>query len=192
MLKQIFIDTETTSVNRRECGLWQLSGIIECGKRIEKFDFKMDIFEDSDIDPKAFEKNKMSLEKISKFADPTETYEKFINLLNKYVDKYDRNDKFIAIAYGAEFDQEVLRAWFERNDDDYFGSYFFHPWICVMNFAAYKYRNQRANFKNFKLETVAEYMGICDEKCETNLYHDAAFDIDITYKIYKKLEELES
>ena len=188
MLKQIFIDTETTSANRKTCGLWQLSGIIECGKKKEKFDFKMDIFEGSDVDSKAFETNGMSLEKIATFADPTETYEKFIKLLDKYIDKYDKKDKFIAIAYGSEFDQDVLRTWFERNDDDFFGSWFFHPWICVMNLAQYRYRNERANFKNFKLATVAEYMKTCDEKCETNLYHDAAFDVDITYKMYKKLE----
>ena len=188
MLKQIFIDTETTGVDRRNCGLWQLSGIIECGKRQEKFDFKMDIFEGSKIDPKAFETNNMTLEKIATFADPTETYEKFVKLLGRYVDKYDKQDKFIAIAYGAEFDQEVLRTWFERNDDDYFGSWFFYPWIDVMQLAAYRYRQERHNFKNFKLSTVAQYLKICDEKCETNVYHDAAFDIDITYKMYKKLE----
>jgi DNA polymerase III subunit epsilon len=189
MLKQIFIDTETTSANRKRCGLWQLAGIIECGRKREKFDFKMVIFEDSDVDSKAFETNGISLEKISKFADPIETYEKFIKLLDKYVDKYDKKDKFQAIAYGAEFDQDVLRSWFERNDDDFFGSWFFHPWTCVMNLASYKYRNQRSNFKNFKLATVAEYMEICDEKCKANLYHDAVFDIDITYKMYKKLEK---
>ena len=190
MLKQIFIDTETTGVNRETCGLYQIAGIIECGKRKEVFNFKFDIFEGCSVDESAFKTNGMSLEKIAQFADPTESYEKFIKLLDKYVDKYDKKDKFTFIAYGAEFDADVLRAWFQRNDDDYYGSWFFHPAVDVMNMAAYHYRFERNQFANFKLKTVAEYMKITKPIfAEESDFHDALFDADITYQMFKQLEK---
>ena len=184
MIKQIFLDTETTGTEERECGVWQIGGIIRCGKRTEEFLFECDIFEEDTFDPKATEITGITIEKLETLPDPKDIYQKFTELLGKYVDKFDKTDKFIAINYGAEFDARVLRAWFEKNDDDFFGSWFFHPWVCMMNAVAFRYQNERPDFKNFKLETVLDmlHIRVRDEKL-----HNALTDAKMAMAIYDKL-----
>jgi DNA polymerase-3 subunit epsilon len=186
MLKLIFIDVETTGTDREKSGIWQIGGIIECGKRKEEFEFECDIFEQNTFDPKVTEVTGITLEKLNQMADPGKTYDKFIELLGGYVDKYDKKDKFQAVSYGGDFDQEMLRAWFLRNDDDYFGSWFWHPWICMMYAAAIELRKERAELKNFRLETVADYLGIKVDPTQT---HNALYDAKLAREIYYKVVE---
>jgi DNA polymerase-3 subunit epsilon len=184
MQKLIFIDTETTGGDRENAGVWQIGGIIECGKRSEEFLFECDIFEQDVFDPVVTEVTGITLDKLTKLADPGETYDKFVAMLDKYVDKYDKKDKFHAIAYGADFDSAILRNWFLKNDDDYFGSWFWHPWLCMMYFAAMALRNDRSEMNNFKLETVAEYLGI---KVDPEKTHNALYDAELAREIYYKI-----
>lgn len=184
MLKQLFIDTETTGVNTNTCGVYQIGGIIKVGKREEEFEFNCDIFEENEIDPKAFETNKMTVETISEYPSPDIVFEQFTSLLEKYVDKYDKNDKFIVIGYGSEFDQQVLRNWFYRLGDDYFGSWFWHPWVCVMNLAQYVLQEERNMLTNFKQSAVAEYLRI---RVSEDKLHTALYDAQLAKKIYEKL-----
>jgi DNA polymerase III subunit epsilon len=132
----------------------------------------------------ALEINKMTSKKLSSLPDPDETYRKFVELLDKYVDRFDKKDKFIAIGYGSEFDEEVIRHWFEKNDDEFFGSWFWHPWLCMMNASAIYLQNERKELKNFKLITVSDYLGI--KVCEDN-FHNALYDAKISREIYNKI-----
>lgn len=184
MIKRIFLDTETTDTNMATAGLWQIGAIIECGKRIEEVNLKFDIFEGDSVDPKALELNGITLDKIASFDDPAECHKKFLNILDKYVDKYDKKDKFQVFAYGAEFDSTILRNWFWKNEDDYFGSWFFHPWIDVMNMAATILQEKRKELQNFKLGTVAEYFEIKRD----GSFHDALFDAHVCRDLYNKLQ----
>ena len=48
-------------------------------------------------------------------------YGQFTAILNKYVDKYNKQDKFFLACYNnASFDNQFLRAWFLQNGDKYF------------------------------------------------------------------------
>lgn len=185
MEKLIFIDLETTGLELNS-GVYQISGIVECGKRVEEFNFFCDIFEDDLVDPKSFEVNGMSLEKLAKLPNPAEIHEKFLCLLDQYVDKYNKQDKFTLIAYAAHFDEQRLREWFKKNDDDYFGSWFWFPSLCVMRIAAFYYRKKRKEFPNFKLETVAKHMGIVlpSTDGEDKGFHDAMFDARTLREMY--------
>ena len=185
MIKQLFIDTETTGVNTDIVGMYQVGGIIRVGKREEEFEFNCDIFEEDEIDPKAFEKNGLTLKEIATFPTPQDTFEKFINLLDKYIDRYDKKDKFIVIGYGAEFDQRILSNWFYKLGDDYFRSWFWHPWIDVMNLAMYVVKDYRSDISSFKLKSIAEHFHI---RTDDTKLHTALYDAQITRKIYNKLE----
>jgi DNA polymerase III subunit epsilon len=186
MKKLIFIDTETTGINREESGIWQIGGIIECGKRKEEFLFECDIFTHNDFDPIVTEVTGITLEKLSALPDPADIHVQFVKLLDKYVDRFDKKDKFTAINYGASFDEDMLVKWFKSNDDDYFHSWFWHPWTCVMNMAALSLQDERPQLRNFKMETVAEYLGI---KFDSNKLHNALYDAQIAREIYLKFNK---
>lgn len=188
-MKQIFVDLETTGISNR-CGVIQIAGIIDIdGETKEEFDIKCGLFKDDLIEEKSFEKTGMSIEKISKLPNPTTAYKSLISILSKYVDKYDKKDKLIAIGYFADFDNQFLRSWFKKNGDEFFGSFFFHPWIDVAQLVAYTYQQDRDLFPNFQLPTVAYMMELAD-KIQDEQYHDGLYDIRMTRKIYYKIHEM--
>ena len=180
--KRIFIDTETTSEDQKRAGVFQIAGIIEYEKICEQFDFHCNIFDGDLVEDSAFKTNEMSIEKIMKFPDPVSVFQQFIGLLSKHVDRYNKNDKFTAIGYFSEFDAQILRNWFKKNRDDFFGSYFWHPWIDVAQLAAYVYQEDRDIFPNFRLGTIAYAMALVNDK-EDKILHNALIDAKITQQM---------
>jgi len=184
-MKTIFIDTETTSSNSQTCGLVQIAGIVEIeGKEIDRFNINSNIFGDEEISEEALEINGLTMKQIQKFPKPRIAFAKFISQLKKHIDQYNKTDKFIVFAYKSEFDNNVLRNWFIRNNDQYFGSWFWNPWIDIMNLAMYVLQSERHQLTNFKLITVAEHLGI--DLNDRNI-HDALYDVELARKVYKEI-----
>lgn len=184
-MKTLFVDTETTGADQFTCGLWQIAGIVDIdGEAVEEFNILCDIYDDDKIEPGAFLVNKMTLEKIHTFPSPNKAYLDFLHIVGRYVNKFDKADKFAMVGFGAEFDNQMLRRLFLRNGDNYFGSWFWHPWIDIMSLAMYVFQDKRHEMENFKLATVAKFAGIPvkDEKM-----HDALEDIRITRQLYYNL-----
>jgi len=185
--KVLFLDTETTSVNTEKCGLIQISGIVEIdGNPVEEFDIRSSIFPEDEVSEEALVKNGVSLEQIQSFQPPKAAFFKLLSILKKHVDKYDKLDKFIVVAYVSSFDNAVLRSWFKKNHDDYFGSWFWNPWIDTMNLAIYVYQNRRFEFENFKQITVAKFVGI---NVDDRKAHDALYDVRMCRQIYKNITQ---
>ncbi len=111
-------------------------------------------------------------------------YKRFVADLEKYVDRYNKEDKIQFIAYNAQFDSEFVRNMFLQNKNDFYGSYFWSPPICVMLLAAFKYMRKGKRPENFKLGTVCKDFKI---KVKDESLHDAAYDILLTKQLYNKL-----
>ncbi len=189
-MKTIFLDVETTGLDTIRCGMFQLAGIIDVdGETKEEFDIKCGLFQDDLVEEKSFEKTGLCLKEISKYPNPTTAFKTFINILSRYVDRYDRKDKFTAIGYFSEFDAQVLRSWFKKNKNDFFGSWFSHPFIDCSQLVAYTYQQDRNMFPNFKLQTVAYMLGITENE-NADDFHDALFDIRVTRSIYYKINSM--
>lgn len=110
-------------------------------------------------------------------------YRKLINMLEKYVDKYNKKDKYFLVGFNnASFDNQFLRGFFLQNGDQYFGSWFWSNSFDVMVLATPYLAANRAEMENFKLATVAKALGI--EVSEDNL-HDASYDIALTKGIFQ-------
>lgn len=185
--KTIFIDTETTGVNPEKCGMIQVSGIIDINEKTEsEFCFWCSIFDEDEWAEDALAINKKTIEEIYLLPAPRLVFRKFSNILSQYVDPYNPTDKFIAVGYVSAFDNAVLRQWFLKNGNNYFGSWWWNPWIDTMNLAMYMYQDVRGELENFKLKTVAKYAGISVDECEL---HDASYDIKITRELYYALTQ---
>lgn len=187
MIKECFIDTETTGVDTSCSGIWQIGGIIRQDRKIvEEFEFECDIFTDDKVTSDALSMAGLTIDDLNGFPDPLDIYEQLIVIFNKYVDKFDKSDKMFFIGYGAEFDAKILRRWFEGFGDKYFGSWFWHPWICVMTLAMHYMMPIRHTMENFTLQVVAEKLGI---KIDKTKFHQAYYDSFITMQIYDKLSK---
>lgn len=186
MLKNFYFDTETTGVKHWKNGIHQISGAIEIDGVIkEHFDFKVQPFKDAVIEDEALAVSGITREQIAGYTPMQQVKREICGMLSKYVDKFDKRDKFFLIGYNnASFDNQFLRAFFVQCNDNYFGSWFWSSPIDVMILAGEFLKHERPLMIDFKQSTVARYLGI--DVDETKL-HDAEYDVNLMIQIYKKV-----
>ena len=188
MNKIIFIDTETGGVNPEKSALIQLSGIIRIDKKdVEKFNFYIKPFENSEVNEKALEVQGRTLDelKAEKYIEEKEVYKQFINLLDKYIDKYDKTDKFIVAGYNVRFDVDILKALFQRHGNNFLFSYLDSSMLDPLySIRLLQIAGILPVLENNKLETWCKHFGI-ELKA-----HDSLEDIVATKKLIEKLISL--
>lgn len=182
-MKVVFFDLETTGTLVNKHGIHQLSGeIVIDGETKETFDLRVQPNPKAEIVQEALDVAGVTKEQILAYPPMGEVYKQFTALLDKYVSKYDKKDKFFLAGYNnASFDNQFLRAWFLQNGDKYFGSYFWSNSIDVMVMATPFLAAYRPMMENFKQGTVAKALGI---EVDDEKLHDALYDIKICRSIY--------
>lgn len=185
--KIMWLDLETTGTNPAKHGIHQIAGMVEInGEIVEKFDIKLQPNPKALIDPAALEAGKVTEEQIKAYQSFYSGYMEFQTICAKYVDKFNKHDKFHLAGYNTQaFDGQFLRGLFLQNDDNYYGSFFWSASIDVMCIAAWQLSYNRPFMKDFKLMTVAKMMGVIVDESKL---HDAFYDIDITRQLFEKFE----
>lgn len=183
-MKLFCFDLETTGLKFWRHGIHQISGcIIIDGIVKEEFNFRVQPNPKADIDEEALKIANVTKEQVMAYPPMLEVYNQIIAMMGKYVDKFNKKDKFFLLGYNnAGFDNPMFRAWFKQNLDEYFGSWFWSSPIDVIVLATQYLKEKRHLMENFQLRSVAKYLGI--EVDETKL-HDAKYDIYLTLEIYK-------
>lgn len=180
-MKLLFLDTETTGLDPVKNGIIQISGIIEIdGVVKEEFDFRCNIFPGKVCNGDALECNGKTLEQIKTFEDPRVVYRKLVGILTKYIDRYDKNDRFYLVGQNVKFDYDMMRQWFEDNGDRYFYTFIFYHLIDIITISALFHITGIMKLPNMKLVTVAEHFGI-----KFNA-HDSKEDIRVCREIFYK------
>jgi len=185
--KILWFDVETTGLDPKENDIIQLSGMIEIDNEIkDTFNFKMQPYNWNSISDEALKINNTTIEDLKSYEDPNIQYKKFRSILDKYVSKFDKLDKFIAAGYNVRFDIDFLKEYFIKNNNSYLFSYIGGYSLDVYQIVIALYHlNLKREYpvKNFKLETLAQ-----DEGIEIKA-HDALSDVEATrelYLIYKR------
>lgn len=183
-MKLLWLDTETTGLNKEKCDIVQIAGIVVIdGEEKERFNLFAQPVNWENIEQDALETTGMTIEKLKTFPTPQETYSKFRKILDKYVDKFDKNDKFYIAGHNVQFDLDFCKLLFQKQGDKYFFSYFKHQTVDLMSLSTILHTAGLINVKSFKLEDIAELLEIESNK----QLHDASVDIDITRKCFCKL-----
>ncbi len=184
-MKMLYVDVETTGLDWEEHDIIQLSGSLSVFRHREDFDLLMRPAGDYQLNESAYQCHKKTREEIDSYPSSSEIFNKFMGMLKKHVNKYDKTDKFFFIGYNSTFDMNFVRAWFEKNDEEFFHSFFHFPSLDVMQAAAFHLMGKRAQMDNFRLDTVyKELTGKTLEKA-----HDAMADINATKEILTKIVE---
>lgn len=185
MEKLFFYDVETTGLDYKKNAVHQLSAIIVIdGQEKERLDIKIRPFDGAEISQEALDVANVTKEQIMTYQPLGDAHKQLIEILSKYVNKYDKTDKFYLVGYNnAHFDNDFLREMFTRCGDKYFGSWFWPNSIDTMTMATIKLMKQRQLMPNFKLATVARQLNIPLE--ETKL-HDALYDVELTRHVFNE------
>lgn len=183
-MKLLFFDLETTGTNPGRNGIHQISGqIVIDGKHVQDFDFHVRPNPKAVIEDAALNVGGVTREQVLAYPPMGQVYKEFVAMLDKYVDKYNKKDKFFLVGYNnAAFDNQFLRGFFLQNGDNYFGSYFWSNSIDVMVLASAYVADRRADMENFKLSTVAKFLGV---SVSDDSLHNALYDIELTRAVYE-------
>lgn len=183
MSKLFFYDLETTGTNPGRHGIHQISGeIVIDGKSLETFDFKVQPNPKAQIEDAALEVGDVTREQIMAYPPMGQVYTQLVAMLGKYVNKFDKTDKFHLVGYNNRgFDDNFFRGFFLQNGDNFFGSWFWADSIDVLVLASTFLADRRAELLNFKLATVADFLGI---DTTAGKLHDASFDIFVTKAVF--------
>ncbi|MDR0575630.1 MAG: 3'-5' exonuclease [Tannerella sp.] len=182
-MKQMFFDLETTGFDPEKNCIHQLSGIIVIdGKNECRFNFYVRPFPGAVIDPGALAVSGVTAEQIMSYPPPEEACMELVEMLDWYADKDNDKDRFFLVGYNnVSFDDRFFREFFRQNGGWDFKSRFWHNSIDVMVLASDYLAERRTEMDNFKLPTVARFLGIDVDDASL---HNSVYDIFLTKAIY--------
>lgn len=179
-MKVLYFDTETTGLDPVKNDIIQLAGIVEINGEIkEEFNFFSQPFSYENVSQEALDIHGISIDTIKGFPKPETLRIRLIQLMGKYVDKYNREDKFYAAGMNAGFDLGFLSKNFQKSNDKFFFSWFWGHALDLYELAIILKYKGILKTENLKLETLAEYFGI---ELKT---HDAMSEIKCTREIIR-------
>lgn len=190
-MKYCYIDVETTGLDPKRHGIIQLAAIMDIdGKEVSRYSEKIRPASSCAADKDALKISGNTVEMILDYQPEALAYRAFASWLGEHVDKFNKSDKAFFCGYNSSFDNQFVREFFARNNDPYFGSWFWSGTIDVMAFALHHLSATRPGMENFKLGTVAaQILGpnrVSEITAEVGL-HDAMTDIVLTREIFQKI-----
>ena len=177
--KLLFFDVETTGLTEAN-GIWSLSGMYEKdGKVIDLFHQEVAPFDDDVFDPEALAMSGRTKEDLLALPPPREILTKLLAFFAKHINKFDPQDKFTMVAYNAQFDDMMMRSWFKKLGEGYYGSWFHGYRVCLYNYVLWLAHEGKITLPKYKQEVVCAHFGINyvahrsdqDVVAERKLYH---------------------
>lgn len=161
-MKTIWIDLETTGLDYKKDTIIEFAALYENDKDKSIFH--------KYCKPESYPENFHEIEELTgikrEFLEEngiseSELYNKFIEFASSKIDKFNKTDKAIFAAYNATFDDNFLRELFIRNNDFYYGSWFYSARLDIMSTIANAYRFGVFDIQpSNKCETIAKALNI--------------------------------
>lgn len=184
-MKLCWFDTETTGLDPEQHDIIQIAGLIEIDGDIkEKFEFKVAPVNILHSDPAALKIHGYNLDQIATFPEPSEVFKELIKLFSKYINPYEKTDKFLPAGHNVFFDMKFLHHFFLKMENKYFGSWFWRQGLDTMHLAVYAEYIKGERFENHKLQTLCDFFKIPIQA------HDAMADIEATRYLFALLRTI--
>jgi len=186
--KICYLDLETGGLDREKSAVLQIGGIIEInGKIKEHFDINCHPFEDDTINQEALDVNGLTLDEIKTFGSPKQGHLDLLKIFDRYIDKYNKADKFYMCGFNIDgFDRPMLRNFFIKNGDTYFGSYFYRQTLDIQNLYPLFLLKSLYKMDSHKLIDISRAFDI---KFKESKLHEACYDAKLCRRILKKMNK---
>ncbi len=185
--KLLWVDCETSGTNPEIHDIWSLAYLIEINEQIE-YEGTMLIrpWNFDTIQEEALKVGGTTVEELEKIDYTiSDAVRDLKNVWGRYVDKYDKLDKFVIGGFYVRFDVDFIRSMFKKAGDKYgIGSYAFTPLMDVSSFVGEYVLRSGMRFPNYKLGTVCDKLGI------KLTPHIALDDIKATRELYYTLDAI--
>ncbi len=170
MRKVFYFDTETTGTDPVVHSIIQIAGNVK-----EIINLNCQPWEEGEIDPQACEIHGISVEQMKSFPHYKQAHHQLTKTWGQYIDKFNRDDKFIVAGQNIGFDLDMLVNFFYRVGDNYLGSFLnFKKRLDLVPVTRAMMMMGFLDVENVKLETICKYLGV-EIKA-----HDALSDITAT------------
>lgn len=182
-IKMLWFDTETTGLDPILNDIIQISGQITInGQVMEEFNMKCQPTNWDNIQQGALDINKITIEQLKTYPQPELVYNKLLKMFKKYVNPFDKTDKFVAAGQNVKFDIDMTQQFFKKHNDPYFFSFIHAGHFDTLHIAIMlEIKEKRKIFtKGYKLSQMCEALGIKLEDA-----HDALNDIRATRELAK-------
>lgn len=112
-MKILWFDVETTGLDPVKNDIITLSAIIEVNGKVERtLDLKVQPHSYENISQEALDINGITIEQMKTFDTPEVAHEKLVAYFSKYVNRYNKLDKFQPAGYNITFDMLFLAEFF--------------------------------------------------------------------------------
>ena len=180
-MKLLFLDTETTGLDPDKNAVIQIAGVVEINGEVkEEFNFKCKPLEDDEVELQALDVQKLTVEELELYPESKPVYEQFSKMLDSYVDRYNKADKFYMVGQNTKFDYDFLNSWFKKHGDRFLYSRINYHLIDIMQMSAMFKLAGLMEIPNLKLETIAKYFKIPLDA------HKAENDVKATREVFHK------
>jgi len=190
MAKLLYLDVETTGLEPLIHGIVQLAYIIEIDGRVRKRgSFKINPFSYNKlmrVNQKALEVNGFKDEDVTSFRNASSACDEFIEVLKRYIDITNSDDKFKLVAYNANFDASFVQQWFKDSKRNAYGLLIDYRHLDPFELFKYLVFSGKIEHtaKSFNLENACKTMEIEFDA------HDAVADIEATRDLHLRLLEV--
>lgn len=182
--KVLWIDVETTGTDPEKHGIVQIAGLVEInGEVVEEFDIHTKPLPEDLIEFSVIDAVGLDLLAIREYPGPDKALKNLLTILDKYIVKFDKTDKFHPAGYNVKFDLDFLWQFCRKMEFRYFHSYVDHFAIDVYAVTRYLAGFGMVEAESLKMAHVYEVM--IGKPLENA--HDALADIKATRELAYEL-----
>ena len=182
--KILWVDTETTGLRPWVHDIHQLAVLVEIdGAIVEEILFKMQPIDMTTVEARALAVSNTEYDDLMTFENPLTAFQQFTALMDKYVKRTDKNDKFVFAGHNAPFDYEFVRHLFKKLGQTGFNQYLEYKTLDTYALAYMINYKIPLGTDNLKLETLCNRFDIPIEA------HQALNDIQATRALFMELGE---
>lgn len=186
-MKILYFDTETTGIDPKIHEITQFAAIVEIdGVPVEEVNWRCQPTNYEAISPEALQTTGVTVEQLKTFPHPTEMMKNIRSLFDRYINKYDKADKFWPAGHNVSFDLDFLQAFWKKHSDKY-GTGSYQNWRSLDSryFANFLMAAGKLHgIPDMKLATLCGHYGIEIDA------HDALSDIRATRLLICKMLSL--